>query len=87
MRNKNVAIDEMLAMIADIHSSLDGLEKSYGLAVNTERCKLWAEQYKMVNQTQEALDAVESSLKQSPAYSIKLEKVPKNIQVTPSLGY
>jgi hypothetical protein len=85
--NKDVAIDEMLEMITDIHSSLDGLERAYGLAVNTERCKLWAEQYKIVNQAQEALEAVEASLKQSPVYSIKVERLPQKMNITPTLGY
>ena len=85
--NKDVAIEEMLEMISDIHSSLDGLERAYGLAVNSERCKLWAEQYKIVNQAQEALEAVEVSLKQSPVYSIKLEKVSNQINIAPNLGY
>lgn len=87
MGNKDVAIEEMLEMISDIHSSLDGLERAYGLAVNSERCKLWAEQYKIVNQAQEALEEVEVSLKQSPVYSIKPEKIPNKISITPTLGY
>ena len=57
------------------------------LLLNTERCKLWAEQYKIVNQAQEALEAVEVSLKQSPVYSIKLEKLPNQMNITPNLGY
>lgn len=74
--NQDVMIEEMLGIISDIYSSLDGLEKAYGLAVNTERCKLWAEQYKMVNQAQEALEAVEVSLNQSSVYSaIKVGKI------------
>lgn len=84
---KDTAVEEMLEMISDIHSSLDGLERAYGLAINTERCKLWAEQYKIVNQAQEALEAVEVSLKQSPVYSIKPEKLPNQINITPNLGY
>lgn len=76
MSNQDVMIEEMLGIISDIYSSLDGLEKAYGLAVNTERCKLWAEQYKMVNQAQEALEAVEVSLNQSSVYSaIKVGKI------------
>ena len=84
---KDDAIEEMLVMIADIHSSLDGLEKAYGLVVNTERCKLWAEQYKIVNQAQEVLDAIEVSMKQSPVYSMKVEKKPINMNITPKLSY
>ena len=87
MGNRDVALEEMLEMISDIHSSLDGLERAYGLAVNTERCKLWAEQYKIVNQAQEALETVELSLKQSPVYSVKIEKVPNGMNMTPNLGY
>ena len=30
---KDTAVEEMLEMISDIHSSLDGLERAYGLAV------------------------------------------------------
>lgn len=89
MGNRDVVIEEMLGMISDIHSSLDGLEKAYGLAVNTERCKLWAEQYKMVNQAQEALEAVEVSLNQSPVQqsTIKVENIVNKISATPHLGY
>lgn len=87
MGNKDVVVEEMLKMISDIHSSLDGLERAYDLAVNTERCKLWAEQYTIVNQAQEALDAVEMSLKQSPVYSIKVEKLTNPMKVTPNLGF
>ena len=84
---KDTAVEEMLEMISDIHSSLDGLERAYGLALNTERCKLLAEQYKIVNQAQEALEAVEMSLKESPVYSIKLEKLPNQMNIMPNLGY
>lgn len=87
MENKDVSVNEMLEMIDDIHSSLDGLEKAYGLAVNTERCRLWAEQYKMVHQAQEALEAVEASLNQSPVYFIKQGKTTKNLKVTPNLSF
>ena len=87
MGNRDVALEEMLEMISDIHSSLNGLERAYGLAVNTERCKLWAEQYKIVNQAQEAVETVELSLKQRPVYSMKTEKVSKEINMTPNLGY
>ena len=84
---KDTAVEEMLELISDIHSSLDGLERAYGLAINTERCKLWAEQYKIVNQAQEALEAVELSLKRSPVYSIKPEKLSNQMNITPNLGY
>lgn len=87
MGNKDVVVEEMLEMISDIHSSLDGLERAYGLAVNAERCKLWAEQYKIVNQAQEALETVEISLNQSPVYSIKVEKISNHMSIKPKLGY
>lgn len=52
MVNKSVATEEILRMIAEISTSLDRLEISYGETVNTVRCKLWAEQYTLVNEAQ-----------------------------------
>ncbi|MBT2649311.1 hypothetical protein J7E52_21810 [Bacillus sp. ISL-34] len=59
MVNKSVATEEILRMIAEISTSLDRLEISYGETVNTVRCKLWAEQYTLVNEAQEAIEKAE----------------------------
>ncbi|MCK1991272.1 hypothetical protein GW626_13085 [Peribacillus muralis] len=59
MVNKNVATEDILKMIAEISTSLDRLELSYGETVNTVRCKLWAEQYILVNEAQEAIEKAE----------------------------
>ncbi|AOH55472.1 hypothetical protein ABE28_014030 [Peribacillus muralis] len=59
MVNKSVATEEILRMIAEISTSLDRLELSYGETVNTVRCKLWAEQYTLVNDAQEAIEKAE----------------------------
>ncbi|MGE7878389.1 hypothetical protein [Peribacillus muralis] len=59
MVNKSVATEEILRMIAEISTSLDRLELSYGKTVNTVRCKLWAEQYTLVNDAQEAIEKAE----------------------------
>ncbi|CAH0186299.1 hypothetical protein SRABI96_01560 [Peribacillus sp. Bi96] len=59
MVNKSVATEEILRMIAEISTSLDRLEISYGETVNTVRCKLWAEQYTLVNDAQEAIEKAE----------------------------
>ncbi|MDQ7863159.1 hypothetical protein RCO48_25285 [Peribacillus frigoritolerans] len=56
---KSVATEEILRMIAEISTSLDRLEISYGETVNTVRCKLWAEQYTLVNEAQEAIEKAE----------------------------
>ncbi|MGE7601470.1 hypothetical protein ACQKL5_03085 [Peribacillus sp. NPDC097675] len=56
MNDKSVATEEILSMIAEISTSLDHLENAYGEAMNTARCKLWANQHKLVNEVQEAME-------------------------------
>ena len=59
MVNKNVSTEEIIRMIAEISTSLDRLENSYAESMNAARCKLWAEQYKLVNGVQESLEKAE----------------------------
>lgn len=56
MVNKSVTTEEILSMITEISTSLDRLENSYGETMNTARCKLWAKQYNMVNDVQNAME-------------------------------
>jgi hypothetical protein len=78
MVNNSVATEEILRMIAEISTSLDCLENSYGETVNTVRCKLWAEQYTLVNEAQEAIEKAEdywiNTEKENHSYSITLDK-------------
>ncbi|MDW7614668.1 hypothetical protein SC499_07985 [Peribacillus simplex] len=78
MVNKSVSTEEILRMIAEISTSLDRLEISYGETVNTVRCKLWAEQYTLVNNVQEAIEKAEdywvSAEGVNHSFSIVLEK-------------
>jgi hypothetical protein len=78
MVNKSVATEEILRMIAEISTDLDRLENSYGETVNTVRCKLWADQYKLVNDAQESIEKAEdfwiNTEEEFHSYPIKQEK-------------
>ena len=84
MINKSVATEEILSMIAEISSSLDQLENAYGEAMNTARCKLWAEQHNLVDDAQEAMEKAgdfwvetEERSRPYPVRSIKSIVTPK----------
>lgn len=85
--NDWINLDEIQGMIVEINDSLEVLEKSYGIAINHERCKLWAKQKNLIHQVQQELERLDEKASDPQPIEVKKEISLKKIKAAPNLGY
>ncbi|MFD0051648.1 hypothetical protein ACFVHQ_20415 [Actinomycetes bacterium NPDC127524] len=91
--NNKASAEEILCLIAAISDSLDELEQSIDETINTERCRLWSNQYKMVHSAQQQLERIEEKWNTkediiSQSYLMKTEKSGTHpLLANPKLGF
>ncbi|OIK12328.1 hypothetical protein [Bacillus sp. MUM 13] len=91
--NNKASAEEILCLIAAISDSLDELEQSIDETINTERCRLWSNQYKMVHSAQQQLERIEEKWNTkediiSQSYLMKKEKSGNHpLLANPKLGF